>query len=169
MSKVIAICLPLFLCCGCIRIPQEAIQVNTILHTNIQDAEKKHEALVHLFFESRREAMDKWFLETYEPEYLNKFKTAWNMKHSPELFDITKAPHRTEFEQNVISIYQEFSGELDDTEREFRTALDQAYGSMLSENEGIGRLLESAKAVSDAEKKSVELDNNHAESFNSGC
>jgi hypothetical protein len=107
VKRIGFICTLSVFACGCVRIPREALQVNTILHRNIADAQAKHEALAHAFFDTRRDAMDAWFLRTYEPEYLKNFKSVWDKARPSDTFDIVKPMHRLEYEQNVIAKHQE--------------------------------------------------------------
>lgn len=138
---------------GCIRIPPQAVQVNGILGRNLADAETTHVALVDAFFAARKEAMDDWFLHTYEPKYLINFTAAWNQARPGEPFDISKPAHRAEYVQNVIASYGDMEAKIDGSREEFKRQLHQSYRSMIGQNDAIGNLLKSARAVSEADVK----------------
>ena len=137
---------------SCLRIPAEAIEINTIVTARILDAKQKHVNLVNEYFKLKIEAFDSWFLSTYEPAHKVNYAKVWNKENPNDSFDINNEEHRSRYVADSIAEYEELTDQIEVTKETLVTALDTAYTDMAAANEAIGRLLQSAKALTDAQR-----------------
>jgi hypothetical protein len=136
-----------------VRIPAEAITLNGIVTTNIRDVHQKHLNLVDEYFKLKVEVFDFWFVSTYEPAYKANYETSWNTALPDDPFDISKDAHRNQYVADSIVEYEEFVEQINTLKVDLATQLDKAYADMANANDTVGTLLQSAKALTDAQRQ----------------
>ena len=137
---------------SCLRIPAEALKLNEIVTTNIRDVREKHLNLVDEYFKLKIEVFDSWFVSTYEPAYKTNYKKVWDELRPSDPFDISKDAHRNQYVADSIAEYEELTGQINALKADLAARLDTAYKDMASANDTVGTLLQSAKALSDAQR-----------------
>lgn len=137
---------------GCAQIPHEAIKLNQLVHTNIEDIHNKHVNLTRDYFRLRVELFDEWFIDEYEPEYYSNYVKIWNSKNPTNLFDHSNDSHRGLYTQDSIAEHESYIKKIKKLEEDLIKKLDAGYTDILAANDAVTKLLESAKAVTDSQK-----------------
>lgn len=152
MKKCLFI-LALTLLTSCIHIPAEAIKLNQIVQSNIQDLHQKHVQLVNAYFTLKMKQFDIWFSNIYEPAYQENYKKIWNQQRPADPFDLNKDSHRRQYVQDSIVTYDDFLSQVRQMQDDLIKKLDTGYADMSSANAAVTDLLKSSKAVTDEQRR----------------
>ncbi len=139
---------------GCASVPPEAVQLNASVTQALQDLRTKHENLVNAYFGTRVESFDRFFLQTYLPEYEQAQRNAWPQVYGIA-FDPDNPAHRAELTGNTIAEYEDLVGQIRALERQFLQELDAAYTSLIRANETVTALLVSGNRLGQSESAIV--------------
>jgi hypothetical protein len=147
-KNFLAIFIATLLCSGCASVPPESVELSRALGKGMTSARDAHVATLNAFYESRKEANDKWVVDTYLTRLIEKYKQGL-VDACKRKSDITPACSALTDEdqkrvvKDVIEFRDGLQSTLEKSKQDSVESIDTHYASLLTGNSAITGLLTS--------------------------
>lgn len=133
---------------GCASIPPESVALSRGIGDGMQNQHQAHVALVNLFFDEKKQALDQWIEGVYTPEFIKNFREALKAKgENPDVFTGSMA---SEIVKRIVKARDQREAELDKVRTAIIERLNSNYGTLVKANAELTALLESAAKVNES-------------------
>lgn len=137
-----------FVFVGCASIPPESVALSRGIGDGMQKQQQAHIALVNLFFDEKKQKLDKWIEEVYAPEFIKNFREA--LKSKGENPDVFTGEMTSGIVKRIVKARDQRQSELDKARIAIIQRLSDNYGTLIRANAELTALLESAVKVNES-------------------
>jgi hypothetical protein len=133
---------------GCAHVPPESVQLSQNIGTGIADAHRAYVAMINLYFDQKRDAIDQWIQQKYVPLYISTVRAKLTEKHlDPNSFDEALT---TDIIQRITKKRDEMQAELEKTRIALLDKVESNNALLVRANNQLTAMLASAAKVQEA-------------------
>lgn len=147
-KNFLALVLVSLLAVGCASVPPESVELSKAIGKGMSSARDAHVATLNAFYESRKDANDKWVVDTYLSRLVEKYKQGLvdackrKKDSSPSCAALTDEDHKR-LMKDAIVFRDGLQSTLEKSKQDSVELIDAHYGSLFTGNAAITGLLTS--------------------------
>jgi hypothetical protein len=138
---------------GCVSIPRESVELSQALGKGLAEAQRRHIALLNVYFANKKQQVDHWIQKEYLPRYIQTIQSELKKAgRSPVL-----SPQQiADLLQDAMTERDQKQTDLEQTRILLLTRVNDYYATLYQSNASVTSLLQSAIKSKDATSTTIQ-------------
>jgi hypothetical protein len=138
---------------GCVSAPKESVELSSNIGKGILESQRSYNALLNIYFASKKTQVDQWIEKEYIPEYLANIQS--ELKKAGKSA-VLSSEQMADVLHDVIVERDQKQTDLENTRLLLLTKSNEHYAALLQSNNGVTSLLQSMVDIKNASSTSAQ-------------